>query len=83
MLVEITLPSLGDDDDSVTGGKVANLLAEPGDTLHEGDDLLEIITDKAAFVVPSPRKGVLQEWKLAEGDQVQVGQVLCIYEVRA
>lgn len=82
MLVEITLPSLGDDDDSVTQGKVATLLAEPGDTLHEGDDLMEIITDKAAFVVPSPRTGVLQEWMLEEGDHVQVGQVLCTYKIQ-
>ena len=76
-MIEIHLPSRGDDDDAVTGGKVSELLAAVGDHLEVGDDLLELITDKAAFVVPSPAAGTVAQWRVAEGDAVKVGDVLC------
>lgn len=76
MLVDVPLPSLGDDDDAVTGGKVAFWLAEVGDALGEGDDLLELTTDKAAFVVPCPQAGKLVEQCVSEGDEIEVGQVV-------
>ncbi|MFM1919201.1 MAG: Pyruvate dehydrogenase, dihydrolipoyltransacetylase component [Candidatus Hydrogenedentota bacterium] len=80
MIIEVQLPSLGDEDDAVQGGRVSALLAEPGDMLEVDGDLLEIITDKAAFVVPSPAQGTLVEWHVAEGEQVKVGQALCLVE---
>lgn len=80
MIIEVQLPSLGDEDDAVQGGRVSALLAEPGNMLEVDGDLLEIITDKAAFVVPSPAQGALVEWRVAEGELVKVGQVLCLVE---
>jgi len=80
MRVDVPLPSLGDDDDAVTGGKVAFWLAEVGDSLSEGDDLLELTTDKAAFVVPCPDAGRLVEKCVAEGDEIEVGQVVAALE---
>ena len=55
MRYEVTLPSLGDEDDTVTEAQASQWLAKKGDVLEEGDDLLEIVTDKAAFVVPVPK----------------------------
>ncbi len=81
MLFEVTLPSLGDDDDAVTGGVVSFWLAQVGDALEMDDDLLELTTDKAAFVVPCPVAGILRERLVAEGDEVSVGEVLCTLEV--
>ncbi len=80
MRVEVPLPSLGDDDDAVTGGKVAFWLAKVGDDLGAGDDLLELTTDKAAFVVPCPADGRLAEQCVAEGDEIEVGQVVAVLE---
>lgn len=80
MRVEIPLPSLGDDDDAVVGGKIAFWLAKVDDLLAEGDDLLELTTDKAAFVVPCPQAGRLVERLVDEGDEVDVGQALCVLE---
>ncbi len=80
-LLEVVLPSLGDEDDAVQGGRVSELMAGVGDTVEVDDDLMELITDKAAFVLPSPAHGVLQEWRVSEGDTVKVGQVLCLLEV--
>lgn len=80
MKVDICLPSLGDDDDAVTGGTVSEWLAADG-PVTEGDDLLELTTDKAAFVLPAPRSGALVERKVKEGDHVKVGDVICIFDV--
>ncbi len=81
MRFEAVLPSLGDDDDAVAKGTVSMWLAEIGQALSEGDDLLEITTDKAAFVVPAPRAGSLVDRLVTEGDVVLVGQPIALLEV--
>ncbi len=78
---EIVLPSLGEEDDAVRGGSVSFWLAEAGASVEEGDDLLELTTDKAAFVVPCPAAGVLVERCVEEGSAVSVGDVLGVLEV--
>lgn len=83
MEVEVTLPSLGDDDDAVQGGTVALWLAKEGATLNAEDDLVEITTDKAAFVVPTPKGGALVRYLVAEGEEIQVGDALCVMNVDA
>lgn len=77
MSFEVVLPSLGDDNDAVTKATVSEWLVVEGDILHEGDDLLEIITDKAAFVVPSPATGRLLRVCVENGDKIAVGDVIC------
>tara|TARA_R110001592_G_scaffold110237_4_gene306399 strand:+ start:539 stop:784 length:246 start_codon:yes stop_codon:yes gene_type:complete len=81
MQIEVCLPSLGDDDDAVKGGTISEWLVEVGSPMAEGDDLLELTTDKAAFVLPAPQRGTLVERKVNEGDDVAVGDVICIIEV--
>jgi len=83
MKKDVLLPSLGDENDAVRGGKVTGWLAAEGDTLKEGDDLLEITTDKAAFVVPAPFGGTLSLRYVHEDDEVFVGEILCVMEVDA
>ncbi|MBL7648398.1 MAG: lipoyl domain-containing protein [Candidatus Hydrogenedentes bacterium] len=80
MRIEITLPSLGDDDDAVTGGTITEWYAAPG-PLAEGDDLIELTTDKAAFVLPAPCSGALVEHRVQVGDKVKVGDVICVIDV--
>jgi len=76
MSYEIPLPSLGDEDDAVQGGTVSQWLAAEGAELASDADLVEIATDKAAFVVPCPRAGRLVERRVNEGDEVKVGDIL-------
>jgi pyruvate/2-oxoglutarate dehydrogenase complex dihydrolipoamide acyltransferase (E2) component len=77
MTTEIILPDLGDDaEDTVT---VSGWLAKIGDQLTEGDDLLEITTDKAAFCVPAPIDGKLQKTLVNEDDVIHVGDVICTF----
>jgi pyruvate/2-oxoglutarate dehydrogenase complex dihydrolipoamide acyltransferase (E2) component len=80
MRIEVPLPSLGDEEDTASGGTIVAWLAELGAELAEGDDLLELTTDKAAFVVASPAAGRLVEQAVAVGDKVSVSDVLCILE---
>lgn len=80
MRYEVRLPSLGDEDDAVTGGTVTAWLANVGDTLPEDGDLLELTTDKAAFVVPAPRAGRLVEQCAAADDEVHVGDLIAVLE---
>jgi pyruvate/2-oxoglutarate dehydrogenase complex dihydrolipoamide acyltransferase (E2) component len=76
---EVTLPELGED--TPEEANVSQWLVKPGEQVSEGDDLLELTTDKAAFNVPSPRDGILKECRVEEGDDVPVGAVLCVLEV--
>ena len=82
MDVEVCLPSLGDEDDAVRGGVVSAWLAKEGDVLDAGGDLLELTTDKAAFVVPCPSAGRVSELRVAEGTRIEVGAVLCMLTVK-
>lgn len=80
MQIEIRLPSLGDDDDAVAGGTITEWMVKEG-PVAEGDDLLELTTDKAAFVLPAPRSGTLVERRVNPGDTVKVGDIICVFEV--
>jgi pyruvate/2-oxoglutarate dehydrogenase complex dihydrolipoamide acyltransferase (E2) component len=80
MRIEVRLPSLGDDADAVQGGTITMWCAVQGARMDAGDDLVELATDKAAFVVPSPVHGVLVETLVHENDEVRVGDVLCVME---
>jgi 2-oxoisovalerate dehydrogenase E2 component (dihydrolipoyl transacylase) len=76
--IEVRLPDLGED--SVDGVTVAGWIAKPGTEVGEGDDLIELTTDKAAFTLPSPNAGTLAETRVGEGDEIAVGTVLCVIE---
>ncbi len=77
----VVLPSLGDDEDALRGGKVAFWLVDIGQPVRAGGDLLEIETDKAVFVVPSPVEGILREKRVREEADVRVGDPLAEIEV--
>jgi len=47
-----------------------------GDTVKAGEDLVELVTDKATFNLPAPASGTLKEILINEGDEAKVGQVL-------
>jgi pyruvate/2-oxoglutarate dehydrogenase complex dihydrolipoamide acyltransferase (E2) component len=79
MRYEVTLPDLGDD--TVSTATVSLWLADEGNIVTEDDDLVEMVTDKAAFTVPAPKTGTMVERLVEEDDEVSVGDVLCIIEI--
>lgn len=77
-MYELKLPDLGEE-----GGNEAVVSLwhfEEDDTINEGDDLVEMTTDKATFNVPTPVTGILDEIVSDEGETVEVGEVLAIVE---
>ena len=79
MTIEVPLPDLGDE--SVQEVLTSAWLADVGKHVGEGEDLLEITTDKAAFCVPCPRAGVLVKTCVKAGDTIHVGDIICVLEV--
>ena len=79
MEVEITLPNIGEDE--VTDATLALWHVDEGALVNEGDDLIELTTDKAAFTLPSPRTGRLLRRLKKEGVAIAIGDVLCVMEV--
>lgn len=51
-----------------------------GDKVEEGQDLLEIVTDKATFDVPSPSSGVLSKIFKKEGSEITAQDVIAEIE---
>ncbi|MEN6369572.1 MAG: lipoyl domain-containing protein [Thermotogota bacterium] len=69
---EVLLPDLGE----VEGAVVVGWLRGVGDSVREGEDLLEVETEKTTFVVPAPASGRLTRIAAEEGKRVQVGERL-------
>lgn len=78
MAYEVKLPDLGED--APDEAAVSFWYVEPGESVSEGDDLVEMITDKASFTVPSPVAGTIKELLVGENDKVKVGQTMAIME---
>jgi pyruvate/2-oxoglutarate dehydrogenase complex dihydrolipoamide acyltransferase (E2) component len=73
---DVQLPDLGDIESAV----VVAWLCPPGSLLKEGDDLVEVETEKTTFIVPAPSNGILTEVRAPAGASVRVGEVLGILE---
>ena len=78
MQQEIKLPDLGED--APDEAEVSFWYVVEGENVEEGQDLVEMITDKAAFTLPSPTAGTVKQVLVQEGDTVKVGQVIAIVE---
>ena len=70
---EIRVPDIGDFD-SVP---VIEVFVKPGDILKVDDPIVTLESDKATMDVPSPIAGVVQGVRVAVGDKVREGTVLC------
>lgn len=74
--VEVKLPELGKD--AGDSAKVSFWYVDPGEAVAEGANLVQMLTDKATFDVPSPLAGTVKELRADEDQQVSVGDVICI-----
>jgi multifunctional 2-oxoglutarate metabolism enzyme len=62
--------------ESVAEGTISRWLKAVGDTVTEGESLVEVTTDKVDVEVPSPAAGTLESIVAKEGDTVVVGAPL-------
>ncbi len=80
MAIEIKLPDLGDGIDSAD---VLEVLVAEGDVVDRDQGIIELETDKATAIVPADQAGRVTRVHVADGDTVQVGQVLITVEAVA
>jgi pyruvate/2-oxoglutarate dehydrogenase complex dihydrolipoamide acyltransferase (E2) component len=79
-MVEVTVPEVGDEESEVQEATVSFWYFDKGDEVKEGDDLVEVVTDKADFRIPAPATGRLVERIAEEDDVVSVGDVIARIE---
>jgi pyruvate dehydrogenase E2 component (dihydrolipoamide acetyltransferase) len=73
--VDVRLPELGDE--AGDEARVSFWYVDVGEEVQEGDDLVQMLTDKATFDVPSPVTGTMVEHVATEDKAIKVGDVLC------
>ena len=73
MKKEIIMPKIGLD---MEEGTIEQWLKKVGDTVKEGDPLVEIETDKAVTTVESALNGTLVEIVAEAGDTVEITKVI-------
>ena len=74
---QFLLPDLGMDVEEAT---ISFWHAEVGEHIKQGQDILEVTTDKANINIPSPCEGVLAEIIAVEGQTVQSGELLAMIQ---
>ncbi|WP_166459710.1 lipoyl domain-containing protein [Amycolatopsis pithecellobii] len=72
-MIDVIVPKLGLTMDEADIGQ---WIVSVGDTVNEGDPLVEIETDKAVNEIPSPAAGVLSEIMSEQGATVVPGDVI-------
>lgn len=75
---KITMPQLGE---SVTEGTISTWLVKVGEHVNKYDPIAEVMTDKVNAEVPSSFTGTIKEFIAAEGDTIEVGELMCYIEV--
>jgi pyruvate dehydrogenase E2 component (dihydrolipoamide acetyltransferase) len=76
--MEFRLPDVGE---GIATAEILTWHVAQGDHVREHQDLVEIQTDKAVAVIPCPATGVVVRLCGEEGETIDVGAVLAVFEV--
>ncbi|MFT5431757.1 MAG: pyruvate dehydrogenase E2 component (dihydrolipoamide acetyltransferase) [Myxococcota bacterium] len=80
MSFEFKLPDIGE---GVVEGEIVSWLVAEGDVVTEDQPLVEVLTDKATVVIPSPKAGKVVSVPWVPGDTVPVGDTLVVLDAGA
>ena len=72
-VVDFQTPGLGE---GVESADVAEIMISPGDTVSEGQIIMEVETEKAVVEMPISVAGEIAEVLVSEGDTIEIGQVI-------
>jgi pyruvate dehydrogenase E2 component (dihydrolipoamide acetyltransferase) len=75
--IEFKLPELGE---NIESGDVVRVAVAPGDTVSEGQPVVELETDKAVIEVPSTVSGKVTEVRVKEGQKLRVGDLIFVVD---
>ncbi len=77
MSTEVKVPVLGE---SITEATIGEWLKQPGEAVDRDEPIASLETDKVALEVPAPVAGVMGKTLFAEGDTVNVDDVIASIE---
>lgn len=77
MTLEFKLPDIGE---GVVEGEIVKWLVQPGERIEVDQPIVEVMTDKATVVIPSPTRGVVRETRGEEGAVVEVHSVIVVID---
>src|SRR5450755_69889 len=77
MRFEFKLPDIGE---GVIEGEVVKWLVKDGEVIQAEQPVVEVMTDKATVVIPSPKGGKVLERHGKEGEMVKVHSTLLVVE---
>jgi 2-oxoglutarate dehydrogenase E2 component (dihydrolipoamide succinyltransferase) len=75
MPTEVKVPALGE---SIVEATISKWLKQEGDTVSNGEPLVELETDKVNLEVAAEQDGVLERILKGEGETVNIGDALCM-----
>jgi pyruvate/2-oxoglutarate dehydrogenase complex dihydrolipoamide acyltransferase (E2) component len=76
-MTNVNLPFLAE---GVTKAGVSYWYKSEGDPVKEGENLVELVTDKATFNMPAPVTGTVKRILVREGSQAKVGELIAVIE---
>lgn len=80
MSIEIKVPELPE---SIADAVVVCWYKKPGESISQGENLVDLETDKVVLEVPAIKTGVIEKIFFAEGSVVTAGQVLALLNENA
>lgn len=72
-MIDIVLPEIGE---GVTHATIVQWNRSPGNSVRQGEVLLEIMTDKVNMEIECPEDGVLAEIVHQADEEVRVGTII-------
>jgi 2-oxoglutarate dehydrogenase E2 component (dihydrolipoamide succinyltransferase) len=78
--IEIKVPQLSE---SVTEATLLEWHKQPGDGVQEGENLIDVETDKVVLELPAPKAGVLAKVIKQGGEKVGSGEVIAMLDTEA
>ena len=77
MTTAVTVPALPE---SVADATLVNWNKKPGDSVREGENLVDLETDKVVLEMPAPVSGILKEITAKDGATVTGGDIIAYIE---
>jgi len=79
-IIEIKVPQLSE---SVTEATLLTWQKKEGEAVNEGDNLIDIETDKVVLELPAIKRGVITKIVKHDGDKVVAGEVIALLDTDA
>lgn len=80
MMIEIKVPALSE---SVSEGTLLSWHKQEGEAVAQGENLIDLETDKVVLELPAPQAGVLSKIVKQNGEVVRPGEVLALLDTEA